>query len=152
MKKALPLLFMIIFSAAAVCGQSTENEIQRLQEIAKANEQEAIKNAARARKAEIELRVMRYLAIANELAEQSIEIQEKEIAALMAVQAYNFNVQYNGSSFSNKIYKALLEAQKRYDLPPKDLRTDAEEKYLLANSKPIFSAMLPDSSSSVVAE
>jgi hypothetical protein len=152
MKKSLSLLFIIVFYVTAGYGQSTQVEIDRLQQLVKMNEQMALKNAERARKAEAELRVMRYLAIATELAEQSIEIPEKEIAALMAVQAYNINVQYSGVSFNNKLYNSLFDAMKRNDLLAKNASSDAEEKYFLMNSKPIFSAMLPDSSASVVAE
>lgn len=152
MKKALLLTGIFISSVFVACGQSQQDEILRLQKLVNEKEQLAAQNAASARKAEAELRVARYYAIASELAEQSIEVQDKEIAALMAVQAYNFNMQYDAGSFKNKIYHALFEALKRYELFPKNVRTEAEDKYLLTNSKPILSAMLPDSSHTVVAD
>lgn len=151
MKKSFAILSIIILCVTTVCGQSTSDEIQRLQAMAKANAQLATQAEARALKAEEQVKWMRYVAIANELAEQSLEVREKEHAALMAVQAYNFYSRYEDASL-NKIYNALLNALKRHNLLQKNFGTNAEEKDLLMNLKPIFSAMLPDSSASVVAE
>lgn len=149
--KSFAFVFIII-CGTAVYGQSSQDEIHRLQQNAIANEKLAREAEIRAVMAEKQEKRMRYLLAANEIADRSIEIREKELASLLAVQAHNFNVNNGGYIYSSKIYDALLNALKKNDF----VQNNSEEaKSLLKNSainKPIFSVLLPNSKRSVVAE
>src|SRR5688572_15821813 len=106
MKRNLVLVCVMIFWMSAVSAQSNSEEIQRLQAQLKQNEQMAKEAEARAVRAEENSKRMRYLAVANELAELSVETQDKELAALQAVLAHNLSVQFGGYIFNGKIYNA----------------------------------------------
>lgn len=165
MKKNLSLASIFIFWALAVNGQSTSDELERLrqlvnknEQIAKENERKAILAENRVIALEIENKIleranktMRYLAVADALAEQSLEMQDKELSALLAVQAHNFSVSNNGYRFNAKIYNALFNALKKNGLYPND--SEVTKSHLRnISDKPIFSAALPNGKFSVVAD
>lgn len=66
----------------------------------------------------------RYLSVASKAARASLEILDRETAALVALQAYNFNSKNAGDFYDSDIHLALLNALERYDLLPKSLNGD----------------------------
>lgn len=79
--------------------------------------------AEMARKTKLEADRWRYLFVANEISTRSQELNNKELAALLAVQAYNFNLKCSGYEFNNNVYAGLVAALKRYDSLPLKLNT-----------------------------
>src|SRR5690349_9352425 len=71
-----------------------------------------------ARRAKIEVDRLRYLSIADGISVRSQELKDKELAALLAVQAYNFNLQHRGYECNSNVYGGLVTALKRYDSLP----------------------------------
>ncbi len=59
----------------------------------------------------------RYLAIAKTLALKSAQINDKEQRALLAQQAFNYNLTYSGYPYNNEVYNGLFGALKEYDDP-----------------------------------
>jgi hypothetical protein len=154
MRKVVVLLFVFISCVTELYCQTAQDEVQRQQQIAIVNEQRAVQAEARAVRAEAQVKRMRQMAVALELAERSTEMQDKEISALMALQAYNFVIQQNESSYNNKIYNGLLDALKKFILEPRDLSNDPDAIALAknTNNKLVFSALLPNSKNKVVAD
>src|SRR5581483_11250784 len=72
------------------------DSVQYWKKRAKANEAMAEQAAAMARKTKLETDRLRYLLIADGISVRSQELNDKELAALLAVQAYNFNLKYRG--------------------------------------------------------
>ncbi|HQQ97498.1 MAG TPA: WD40 repeat domain-containing protein [Cyclobacteriaceae bacterium] len=73
---------------------------------------------AKARRAEIEAKAERYIAVAGETARLSGEISDREMAALLALQAYNFNKTFGGRAEDPTIHYALLKAMGAYAVMP----------------------------------
>lgn len=73
----------------------------------------------RARKAEIEAMAGRYVAAATEVARLSEQIPDRELAALLAVQAFRFNEAYKIRLDDPIIYGALLKSMGKYELLPR---------------------------------
>lgn len=147
MRKSFVFICLLVCWVFYGYGQSTSEEIQRLQKLVKENEERAIIAEARAKVAEEQSRRMRYLAIANELADRSNEIRDPELSGLLVLVAYNFNTQYGGYSFNSRIYNAMFNYLKKYEHLPQNLKG-----YLPTKNSTTFSSVLPNSSKRIVAE
>lgn len=100
--------------------KATENAIRATQQeaIAKANEKKAIaarEAAIAAEKIATEQKNRaereRYLSVAKAIALKSKELKnDKDLEALLAQQAYNFNTKYNGYPYDNDVYNGLFAA------------------------------------------
>ena len=113
MKNSLALVYILVSMMPAVYAQTNSDEIQRLQKLAKENEDRAIRAETAAKYAEADAKNKRYLAASLEMADRSIEIRDSELSALLAVQACSFNTQYGGYSFNSKIYNALFNSLRK---------------------------------------
>jgi WD40 repeat protein len=151
MKRTFALACIFIFWISAVSGQSNSEEIQRLQMQLKQNEEMAIRAEARAQAAEERVRWMRCIAQAAELAEISYEIPDKELSALLTVQAYNLYEQNMGYAFNNKIYHALLNALKKHDLLTQHVKGKLPAQSSTPNNTTV-SAVMPDGQHVVTAD
>jgi WD40 repeat protein len=129
--KCLTLL-IVMFVHYCVKGQSQSKELLRLQELTKSYKERAIKAEAVAKTAEIQYlksldtekrfsENLRYLLLANELAFSSSLIADKELAALLALQACNFTINNSGYTFDTKIHHAVFQALNSYKVLPKQL-------------------------------
>lgn len=114
MKNSIVFSCLLISTALTTFGQTNTAEIQKWQTLAKENEARAVAAETALKYAEADVKRKRYIAVALEIAERSVEIGDRELSALLAVLSYNFNNQY-GNTFNNKTYAALSEAIKRYD-------------------------------------
>jgi hypothetical protein len=121
------LTFASIFLSLAitVLAQSKPEEVVRLEELVKDNQErallaeESLKNClAEANAAKKEAEARRYLAIAHRLADNSIDLHDKELALLHALHAYAFNTRYQGYNFDSKIYRAIYNSLKQYQRFP----------------------------------
>jgi len=135
--KYFVLLFTLVSVSAAV-GQSQEDEIRELQRIANEYKERAIKAEALAARFEKEAVHARYLYLANEIALYSLQVQDKELAGLLAVQAHQFNLNYSGYPSNSKIYAGLFNAIKRYR-SEQNFSSIHEAKSLVSDSVSIFS-------------
>ncbi|MBI1769058.1 MAG: hypothetical protein HYR67_11855, partial [Bacteroidetes bacterium] len=61
---------------------------------------------------------LRYIMIANEISIRSQELNNKELAALLAVQAYNYNSKNRGYDYNSNAYGGLASALKQFDSLP----------------------------------
>lgn len=102
-------------------GQSKDEEIQRLTSLVKTYEDRLKKAESIAVRAKFDADRRRYLSIAREVAERSIEVKDLELSCLLALQAYSFNSKYDGYEFDGKIFLALLEALKQRGLVSKQI-------------------------------
>ena len=105
-------------------AQTKDDEIQRLKNLLKECEEARLKTEQVAIQARAEADRRRYWAIALELASKSKEVTDKELSALLALQAYQFNLKCNGYSFDSKIYDALFSALNKNKQLPKKLADD----------------------------
>jgi WD40 repeat protein/energy-coupling factor transporter ATP-binding protein EcfA2 len=87
-----------------------KNAAIKAKEIAQAAEKRALDAKALADR-------RRYLSIAKGMALKSKEINDPELQALLAQQAYNFNAKYEGYTYDNDIYNGLYAALDKYDHP-----------------------------------
>jgi hypothetical protein len=60
---------------------------------------------------------LQYLLTAKEMALRSIDQQDSMYQALMAIQAYKFNRDYDGNYYDIEIYNGLFSALKRFNDP-----------------------------------
>lgn len=72
----------------------------------------------RVRRAELEAKSERYIAVAGEVARLSHEIPDHELATLLALQAYHFIEAYGNRSEDPTIYAALLKAMSNHESLP----------------------------------
>ncbi|MCE2997070.1 MAG: WD40 repeat domain-containing protein [Cyclobacteriaceae bacterium] len=63
----------------------------------------------------------RYLAIAQTIAEISIEVHDPELSKLLSIQAHRFNSKYDGYIYDPKIHFALTKALEREGLLPQKI-------------------------------
>lgn len=98
-------------------SQSKSKEIEQLRKIANENElrakkaeEDAQKYNREAQDARMEADRQRYLAVAVALSRKSLEIEDKSLATLLALQAFNFSRKYGGYEHDNDIYNGLLTA------------------------------------------
>lgn len=63
----------------------------------------------------------RYLAVARDLAEVSLEVHDPELSKLLAIQAHQFNSKYEGYIYDPKIHFALTKALEREGLLPQKI-------------------------------
>lgn len=147
MKEKLILVY-VFFSSSVAFAQSEADEVKRMQVLATKNEALAKQNEAWALATEERLRRMRYYVQAVELAEQSVETEDKELSSLLAMLAYNFNTQSGNTPFHRRIYYALVNALKKNDLLSKDFTTDVSN---IDNTKNT-STFLPNGRVKVIAE
>jgi WD40 repeat protein len=103
-------------------SQSKNEQIKALQKNVNESEQRVIKTQELAEKfnrlaqeSQKETERQRYLAIATRISRTSLEIENNSLAALLALQAYNFNIKYQGSDFDRDIYNGLLSALERFN-------------------------------------
>jgi hypothetical protein len=84
---------------------------------AKENEKIAITERANAERAQRDAISRRYVALAKAVAIKSQVNPDRELQALMAQQAYNFNKQYLGEPYDDDIYNGLFFALKKWEHP-----------------------------------
>ncbi len=89
----------------------------RAEAVAKENEKEAIKQREAAERAQRDAISRRYVALAKAVAIKSQVNPDKELQALMAQQAYQFNKQYKGEPYDDDIYNGLFFALKAWEDP-----------------------------------
>lgn len=118
-KTLFTFLCVLIFMVGH--GQSTEEEVQKLKSLLKECEEQTKRAELVAAQAKLDADRRRYLSIARSIAEKSLEVKDTELSTLLALQAYNFNLKYQGYQFENRIHQALLSAFKRNGLQPKEL-------------------------------
>ncbi len=136
MTKNICLVFLKLFlSFSAVHAQLNAEDAQKLKKEAKENEEMA-KIARR------EAERYRYLMAADEIANRSTEVNDKELAGLLALQAYNFSFKQKGYSRRSTIHNALLSALKRYGYLPRNMDEankstidDKKKKMTIADAK-----------------
>jgi WD40 repeat protein len=92
-------------------------EAKKQQGIAEQRKLEADKNAAEANRQKDIAQRERYLSVAKAIALKSKELNDNELGALLAQQAYNFNTSHKGYAYDNDIYNGLFQALKKYDHP-----------------------------------
>ena len=85
---------------------------KRNEQTAKEAEKVATNEKKRAEMNEKEAQRQAYLAIAKSMAIKSKELNDPEQEALLAQQAFNFNINYGGYEFDNDIYSGLYYALK----------------------------------------
>ena len=102
---------------AEVRANAAKNDAIISARAAKAAEQVAQEARARAEAARKEAEQQRYLAQAKAIALKSKEINDKEQRALLAQQAYNFNLKYSGYAYNNEVYNGLYGALKALNDP-----------------------------------
>ncbi len=107
--KLVFLVLLVLFQLSA-SGQSKDEEIQRLNLLVNKYEEQLKRAEAEAIIARKDADRRRYLSIAKSLAENSAEVSDLELSCLLALQAYQFNLKYQGYQFDDKIYGALLAA------------------------------------------
>ncbi len=93
-----------------VIADQNAERATRNEKLAKDNEQKAIAQEREATR-------QRYIATAKQMALKSKEVgrSDKELEAIMAQQAFNYNVTYAGYAYDNDIYGGLFAALKRYE-------------------------------------
>jgi len=94
-----------------------KNQAIQSEKVAKAAEQRAKEAQATAEAARKDAEQQKFLAIAKAIALKSKELQDKEQRALLAQQAYNFNLKYSGYAYNNEVYNGLFGALKAYRDP-----------------------------------
>lgn len=99
----------------------SEAEKQRLlaQEsarIAKEQAKEANNQKERALAAEIAEQRLRILSIAQSMATKSLQVRDKQLKILLALQAFNFHSQFGGYAYQNDIYNGLYFARKSHSV------------------------------------
>jgi hypothetical protein len=65
---------------------------------------------------------LRYLAVSKAMAERSVEINNQELSALLALQAFQFHWKFPGYRFENKLFLALTSALTKYGAFPSELK------------------------------
>jgi len=135
------LLLISISVRSIVFGQAQTEEIQKLQKIAIANEERAVKAEAlaesylqRAKVAEEAANRMRYIALANELTISSSQSEDRELAGLLALQANKLNIDNGNNVPKSRIYAAITNALKRYESHPKTLNSESGSS-MVSNAK-----------------
>ncbi len=114
--------FLTLFSSASMS-------------IAQLNAEEAKKLQSELEYTRKEAQRFRYLMVAEEIAIRSTQVNDKELAALLALQAFNFNSKQNGYPSNCSIYNGLSSALKNYDLLPKILNSNNQKTYTNGNRK-----------------
>ncbi len=95
--------------------------------IAQLNEEDAKKLQRELEYVHKEADRFRYLMVANEISIRSVEINDKELAALLALQAYNYNVKYKGYERNSNVYFGLSNALKNYGKLPTRLDSNTQK-------------------------
>lgn len=111
--RSLPFLIFVVLEYQ-VFGQTNDQEIQQLKILNSQKEQIA-------KIAEASARRWRYLMTASELGYKAQDIQDKELSAMLAILAYNFNTMYEGNPKQSKVYGGLLSAMKKNNKLPLQL-------------------------------
>lgn len=95
--------------ASEAVAKQKEKEAKQAEKKAKEKETEAIVSKELAEKSEKKAKRLRLLAIARSMAIQAqrLATTDRELASLLAVQAYKFNMQNNGNPNDPDIFKAL---------------------------------------------
>jgi len=130
------LIPLCIVLTAGAFGQSKEvdrlkkalQESEEKSDILRRENEEAL---ARAVQAENEVRRLRYLAQARAVAVRSLDVEDKDLATLLAVQSYTFNRNSGGYPYDDQIYYALSNALKRQGIHPKDLSDPTQPSHTL---------------------
>lgn len=127
--RAIFLILLLISLREASLAQSDAEEIKRLKTIVKECEENVRRAERNASFAQYESDRRRYLSLASELAIKSNEVQGKELAALLALQAFNFNSKFNGYKYDSKVHHALVTSLMSYNRLPKKLE-DTDQSLL----------------------
>lgn len=142
------LLGLLVLIASQSFGQSKSKEIEQLRKIANENEQRAKKAEEDAQKynreaqdARMEADRQRYLALSRSISRKSLEVEDKTLSALLALQAHNFNARYKGYDYDDEVYNGLLAALANFG--------DSFQK-LSGHDKPIQALVAKPESTSVV--
>src|SRR5258706_1620457 len=122
MTKHLLFAFFLLSAFETECfGQSKSEQIKQLRKIANENEERARKAEELAEKynriaqdAQKEAERQHYLALAVSISLKSLEIDDKYLSGLLALQAYNFNTKYQGYAYNKDIYNGLYSALKNF--------------------------------------
>lgn len=93
-------------------AQRNARRAQQQQKIAEENEQEANRQRELAEEASDEAFRRRMLSIAQSMAVKSLQIEDQELKALLAYQAYQFNKEYEGNTHHTDIYSGLYSSVK----------------------------------------
>jgi WD40 repeat protein len=142
MKKNIILCFLATtWSISIGFAQLNAQEAQQLRKEAKDNKEKVRRMEIETREARIEAERFRYLMLADEIAIRSTEINDKRLAGLLVLQAYNFNAQYKGYKYNSIIYFGLSNAIRNFDRFPK-YSTDSTFDKLLTQKKNITVAEL----------
>ncbi len=96
----------------SIIAQRNARRAQQQQRIAEENEEEANKQKVLAEEASDEAFRGRMLSIAQSMAVKSLQIEDKELKALLAYQAYKFNKEYQGMEHHTDIYSGLYSSLK----------------------------------------
>jgi WD40 repeat protein len=96
--------------------KAEQNAVRARSEEAKAKieQSKAEVSAEQARVARAAAEQKQYIATAKAMALKSVEIPDKEVQALLAQQAYNFNHEHDGYLYDDAIYNGLHEALKQW--------------------------------------
>ncbi len=99
--------------------QAQENAriAQEKEKEARLNEQRAQEAREQADKNAEESKRQKYIAFGKAMAIKSKELNDRELQALLAQQAYIFNAKYEGYAYDDAIYNGLHAALKKYDHP-----------------------------------
>jgi len=108
------LLIQLILVPAISFGQLNIDDAQKSQQAVNDCEKQA-------KWAEATAQNLHYLMEANEIAMRSTEVNNKELAALLALQAYNFNANHGGYPRNSNIYNGLSLALKKFGRFPKNI-------------------------------
>src|SRR5260221_8631318 len=122
MTKQLLFAFFLVSALETECfGQSKSEQIKQLRKIANENEERARKAEELTEKynrlaqdAQKEVERQHYLTLAASISLKSLEIDDKYLSGLLALQAYNFNTKYQGNAFNKDIYNGLYSALKGF--------------------------------------
>ncbi len=123
MQKILILLFFLL--PMNLYGQSDE--------IIDSLEIELKKAKARTASAKKDADRRRYLAIAQTIAEISIEVHDQELSKLLAIQAHRFNSKYEGYIYDPKIHFELTKALEYEGLLPEKIKPTSKSAQRIIN-------------------
>jgi energy-coupling factor transporter ATP-binding protein EcfA2 len=94
---------------------TNEQKAKTEEERAKVAQKAAETNAIEAERQKGFAQQKQYIATAKAMAIKSPQVPDRELQALMAQQAYNFNKKYEGYAYDDAIYNGLHEALEKYD-------------------------------------
>lgn len=129
MRRIIAISFIQVISGFYVCSaQTSQDTIQRLRQELKECQQSAKRAEMISHQAQKDAERILYLRVVDKLAIRSTEVNDKELRALLALQAYNFNVRWSGYQFSDAIHNALCAALQKFGRLDRMLDDSADVK------------------------